>query len=46
MKKYELIADMTENRHYWKMMVNTGAQLWHKDVDMVLKSTPKSRLVF
>ena len=24
MTKYELTADMTENRHYWKMMVKTG----------------------
>ena len=24
--KYELTADMTENRQYWKMMVNTGPQ--------------------
>ena len=26
MKKYELRADMTENRPYWKMMVTTGPQ--------------------
>ena len=26
MTKYELTADMTENRQYWKMMVNTGPQ--------------------
>ena len=26
MTKYELIADMTENRQYWKMMVKTGPQ--------------------
>ena len=26
MSKYELTADMTENRQYWKMMVNTGPQ--------------------
>ena len=28
MNKYELTltADMTENRQYWKMMVNTGAR--------------------
>ena len=45
MKKYELTADMTENRHYWKMLVKTGPQLWHKDVDMVSKSTPKVRHV-
>ena len=45
MKKYELTADMTENRHYWKMMVNTGPQVWHKYVDMVSKSTPKVRHV-
>ena len=45
MKKYELTADMTENRHYWKMMVKTGPQLWHKYVDMVSKSTPKVRHV-
>ena len=26
-RRYEQIrADMTENRHYWKMMVNTGPQ--------------------
>ena len=24
MNKYELTADMTENRQYWKMMVKTG----------------------
>ena len=24
MSKYELTADMTENRQYWKMMVKTG----------------------
>ena len=24
MTKYELTADMTENRQYWKMMVKTG----------------------
>ena len=24
--KYELTADMTENRQYWKMMVKTGPQ--------------------
>ena len=23
---YELTADMTENRQYWKLMVNTGPQ--------------------
>ena len=45
MKKYELTADMTENRHYWKMLVKTGPQLGHKDVDMVSKSTPKVRHV-
>ena len=26
MKIYELTADMTENRQYWKMMVKTGPQ--------------------
>ena len=26
MSKYELTADMTENRPYWKMMVKTGPQ--------------------
>ena len=26
MTKYELTADMTENRQYWKMMVKTGPQ--------------------
>ena len=26
MTKYELRADMTEHRQYWKMMVNTGPQ--------------------
>ena len=26
MSKYELTADMTENRQYWKMMVKTGLQ--------------------
>ena len=26
MTKYELTADMTENRQYWKMMVKTGLQ--------------------
>ena len=26
MSKYELTADMTENRQYWKMMVKTGPQ--------------------
>ena len=26
MKKYELTADMTENRQYWKRMVKTGPQ--------------------
>ena len=41
MEKCELTADMIENRHYWKMLVKTGPQLWHKDVDMVSKSTPK-----
>ena len=25
-KKYELTADMTENRQYWNMMVKTGPQ--------------------
>ncbi len=24
MSKYELTADMTENRQYWRMMVKTG----------------------
>ena len=33
---------MTENIHYWKMMVNTDPQLRHKYVDMVSKSTPKA----
>ena len=26
MSKYELTADMTENRQYWKMMVKTSPQ--------------------
>ena len=26
MNKYELTADMTENRQYWKMMVKTAPQ--------------------
>ena len=26
MTKYELTADVTENRQYWKMMVKTGPQ--------------------
>ena len=26
MTKYELRADMTDNRQYWKMMVKTGPQ--------------------
>ena len=26
MSKYELTADMTENRQYWKMVVKTGLQ--------------------
>ena len=26
MSKYELTADKTENRQYWKMMVKTGPQ--------------------
>ena len=26
MSKYELTADMTENRQYWKMVVKTGPQ--------------------
>ena len=26
MTKYELTADMTENRQYWKMIVKTGPQ--------------------
>ena len=26
MSKYELTANMTENRQYWKMMVKTGPQ--------------------
>ena len=26
MNKYELTADMTENRQYWKMMLKTGPQ--------------------
>ena len=26
MSKYELTADLTENRQYWKMMVKTGPQ--------------------
>ena len=26
MNKYELTADMTENRQYWRMMVKTGPQ--------------------
>ena len=26
MKKYELTADMTKNRQYWKIMVKTGPQ--------------------
>ena len=25
-EKYEMTADMTENRQYWKMMVKTGPQ--------------------
>ena len=25
-EKYELTADMTEDRQYWKMMVKTGPQ--------------------
>ena len=33
MTKYELTADMTENRQYWKMMV----RLAHKEVEMVYK---------
>ena len=31
-KKYEMTADMTENRQYWKIMKTV-----HKDVDMVSK---------
>ena len=27
MSTYELTADMTENRQYWKMMVKTGPQI-------------------
>ena len=27
MSKYELTADMTENRQYWKMMVKNGSQV-------------------
>ena len=27
MIKYEMTADMTENRQYWKMMVKTGLQI-------------------
>ena len=27
MTKYELTADMTENRQYWKMMVKTGPRI-------------------
>ena len=45
MKKYELTADMTENRHYWKMMMENGPQLWHTVVEMVSKSTLKVRNV-
>ena len=26
MNKYELTADLSENRQYWKMMVKTGPQ--------------------
>ena len=26
MKKYEVTADMTENKQYWNMMVKTGPQ--------------------
>ena len=26
MNKYELTADLTENRQYWKMMTKTGPQ--------------------
>ena len=33
MTKYELTADMTENRQYWKMMV----KLAHEEVEMVSK---------
>ena len=29
--KYELTADMTENRQYWKMMVKTGPQRCVRD---------------
>ena len=28
MTKYELTADMTENRQYWKMMVSKGEKEW------------------
>ena len=32
MNGYELTADMTENRQYWKMMVKTGPQRGHSSV--------------
>ena len=27
-EKYEMVADMTENRQYWESMVKTGPQRW------------------
>ena len=38
MSKYELTADMTENRQYWKMMAKTGPQ---RRVEMVSKGEKK-----
>ena len=32
-EKSEMTSDMTENRHYWKMM----GRMAHKDVEMVSK---------
>ena len=33
MNKYELTADITENRQYWKLILKTGPQ----NVEMVYK---------
>ena len=48
MDKYELTADMTENRQYWKMMVNhwpTNMWKWSLKVRKVSKMAAKSQLL-
>ena len=45
MSKYELTADMTENRQYMKMMVKT-VRLAHRDVEMVSKGEKAENVWF